>query len=268
MITQRKRKSFFVLEAKNVIIKQILALITSNTKFKQLLIDLGIEISDIVCLKSEKDELNTNINLKILNKTRADIKLEKTQTLMNACESQDIIMMADDDYTFFRKKNKLEEILPSIHYIRKARADLDKLLPQLKCNLYGMYHDAKEKIVWILNNKINSLSIKNNNLRVCLRGDKTNSGNQSLFNFCFSLPDEGKIAKTANGQYSLGMFEVKSDSSDTMIVALNELTENMRIFNSYGHNYIIDWHLSGDMVWMKTERGLNGCNLKFPCFKC
>ena len=67
MITQRKRKSFFVLEAKNVIIKQILALITSNTKLKQLLIDLGIEISDIVCLKSEKDELNTNINLNYLH---------------------------------------------------------------------------------------------------------------------------------------------------------------------------------------------------------
>ena len=83
-ITQRKRKSFFDLEAKNVIIKQILELIASNTKLRLLIIDLRIEISDIVCLKLEKEELSNNINLKILNKTRSDIKLEKTQTLMNA----------------------------------------------------------------------------------------------------------------------------------------------------------------------------------------
>ena len=64
------------------------------------------------------------------------------------------------------------------------------------------------------------------------------------------------------------MYEVKKDNYDTMVIALSELTENMLIFNAYGQNYLIDWHLSGDMVWMKTERGLNGCNSKFPCFTC
>ncbi len=53
-----------------------------------------------------------------------------------------------------------------------------------------------------------------------------------------------------------------------MSVALDELCENMRVYSHYKTEYNIEWHSSGDMAWMKTERGLNGCNSKYPCFQC
>ena len=43
-----------------------------------------------------------------------------------------------------------------------------------------------------------------------------------FFNSCFSLPDEGNVAKTANGQYTIGVYEEQTDYYVTMSVALDE----------------------------------------------
>ena len=65
--------------------------------------------------------------------------------------------------------------LPTIHFVRKHREDLNKRLPEIFKNNYGV------KIKWILESKINELSLNSDQINICLRGDKTNVGrNMSL----------------------------------------------------------------------------------------
>ena len=76
------------------------------------------------------------------------------------------------------------------------------------------------------------MKINDNHIIICLRGDKTNVGrNESFFNSCFSLSDEGNVAKTTNGQYTLGVYEVQTDDYETMSVALDETVKSTRELN-------------------------------------
>lgn len=73
------------------------------------------------------------------------------------------------------------------------------------------------------------------------------------------------------GQYTLGLFKLKNDNYEVMSVALKEISETLKNFKTTSINgveYILKFSLGGDMAWIRTERGLNGCNSKFPCFKC
>ena len=54
------------------------------------------------------------------------------------------------------------------------------------------------------------MQIKNKTIRIILRGDKTICGrNQSFFNFCFALLDESEKVEIANGNFTLGFFDVE-----------------------------------------------------------
>lgn len=56
-----------------------------------------------------------------------------------------------------------------------------------------------------------------------------------------------------------------------MYEALEDISNRLKIFNEAclnEKNYIIDWLLSGDMVWHRTERGLDSVNSNFPCYLC
>ena len=57
--------------------------------------------------------------------------------------------MSDDSYTYFRNKTSYLD-MPSIHYVRLARNELNKKLSQLEENIHGVYVNAKEKIEMVL----------------------------------------------------------------------------------------------------------------------
>ena len=84
--------------------------------------------------------------------------------------------------------------------------------------------------------------------------------------------DDDNLARTASGQYTLGIFYVRNDNYITMSAALSEISEMERKLNNQivikGKVYKIIWDLGGDMVWHKTERGLNSCTSNYPCFAC
>jgi len=71
----------------------------------------------------------------------------------------------------------------------------------------------------------------------------------------------------ASGQYTLGVYEIRVDNYKTLKVALGEIVTSLT-HSRKDKVYSIDLHLSGDMVFMKTERGLDGCGSNYPCFKC
>ncbi len=119
-------------------------------------------------------------------------------------------------------------------------------------------------IFWVLSYKIQNLNIKDGIIRINLRGDKTNVGRkQHFFNFCFVLLDEDNASKTANGQYTLGIFDVETDNYETMSKALKSIVKSTDAINKHkvslnGKNYLIDMSLSGDAAWLTCERGQLG----------
>ena len=265
-IIPRQRKSYFELSTheKNLLNLKLKKHLRSNIEINQLLLDHGLDIDFIQLIKF--DDSPKDLRVSVLNKTKLELDNEKLRLDLNCFEAKDAIYMSDESYIYFRKKTGLN--MPSIHYLRKHREFVNEKLPKFEKNKHGLYYQASVRINWILDRKLKKMKIINNKVRICLRGDKTLCGNTSFFNFCFTLPDEGEIAKTVHGQYSLGVFEVASDNYNTMNVALDELSKNMKKFISDNKVITIEWHLAGDMVWMKIERGLNGCNSKYPCFKC
>ena len=52
-------------------------------------------------------------------------------------------------------------------------------------------------------------------IRIKLSGDGTNVGHLHILNFTFSLPDF-KYGQAANGNFSLGAFEINSESYDEL----------------------------------------------------
>jgi len=217
-----------------------------------------------ICISSGTTHRNTNV--KITKESSYQERLER------ASRSKDINFISDHAYTSFREINELHDEIASIHNIRLQRTNTSEQIPVLKSNIHGQYYDPIEKIKWHLLPMDKSGTIfKNNTIKICLRGDKTLVKNKSLFNFCFCLPD-GPDSKMASGQHTIGVFGIRVDNYKTLKEALNEIAASMKKSNAKielcGKVYSIDWHLSGDMVFMKTERGLDGCGSNYPCFKC
>jgi hypothetical protein len=175
--------------------------------------------------------------------------------------------MADESYTAFREETRSFE-WPTIHYIKLERKRIDDSIPKIYSNQFGVFYDAEDKINWIIN--IRKIKFKEDVVRICLRGDKTKVGtSQSFFNFCFSFPEETDFCRTASGQYTLGIFEVKNDNYEVMNVALNDLILSLKKIKFLKNtNKSIEWHLSFDMAFMEIERGLTGCSSNYSCFKC
>ena len=277
LVKERKRQNYFNLgwDQRKVIKDMIINQIKANKQLNQLLIDHKICINAIEILKSDADATNENEQLEInfIEKTKSELKLENQNFFQNVCMAKDMCYLSDEHYSLFRLLTLLQLKLPSIYHVRKAREELNKSLPTIYKNEHGYYFNAEEKIKWILDKKINALKCQNNTVKICIRGDKTDVGrNESFFNSCFTLPDEGNAAKTAYGQYTLGVYEVQIDDYVTMKEALEETVKTTRDLNKkilIQDKYLdIKWLLSGDMVWHKTERGLNSCASNFPCLKC
>ena len=239
-------------------------------KISQLLEDKGVCFGTISIVLKDKEKASP-AEVVFINQTKKEIREEQELQELRICQTKDIIFCSDFNYEFFRNYTKLK--MPSRYKVNKLKKELDSKLTKFHQNKFGLYFDAEEQIKWILGYKLNKLNIINNTIRINIRGDKTKCGkSQSFFNACFSLPDEGPIAKTANGQYTLGFYDVVSDNYETMKIALDEIVMSTFKMNGKlkfnGHEYLIDFSLSGDMVWLHIERGLLGPLSNFPCYCC
>ena len=271
LIIPKKRKPYCELADKHFLHDQIIDQATVNAKLNQILIDHGVVIQSLTLGLHDPEVVIPKIKILFVNKTEKDLHDDDEKYTQLACMVKDQLMISDFAWAAMRKLLDLK--LPTIHYIRKCRDNMNDFLPKLHKNIHGLYYIDDERIKYVLNKKLITMKIVNKTIRINLRGDKTISGrNQSFFNFCFVLPDEGNIAKTASGQYTLGFFDVDKDNYPTMRVALNEIRENLKNLNSVikinDIEYQIEWSLSADMVFHNCERGVNTTNSKYSCFQC
>jgi len=105
----------------------------------------------------------------------------------------------------------------------------------------GTYVDPKDKIVYYFNLFKNQITIQNNTIHIRLAGDSTNIGkNISVLNFSFGFLDKIKFENneqqslTTNpnavtGNFSLGVFLIKSESYDEIKESLAEILDHMEL---------------------------------------
>ena len=166
--------------------------------------------------------------------------------------------------------------LPTLYAVRKAKSFLRTKIFRVYRNPNGQYVDAEAKIKYFIQKNFDLIkkNIENDTIRIKLCGDGFRKDRKSFFNFCFTLPDEGSIAKTSRGNYILGLFEIDKEDHTNLSLCLKNISENLEVFNAKGgidingNIYKIKFLLGGDMKFLRAAMGLNACNASNGCLWC
>ncbi len=110
------------------------------------------------------------------------------------------------------------------------------------------------------------IKIENNTINIRLAGDSTNIGkNLSVLNFSFGFLDEISRTKsdetnpnTVTGNFSLGVFKVKSECYEDLRKALTDLIQLLSVIDATeldGELYNIVFWLGGDLKFLALALG-------------
>jgi hypothetical protein len=165
---------------------------------------------------------------------------------------------------------------PTLYALQKALSNLRGKMFKVFRNPNGQYLDAEAKIKYFINKNFDTIkkNIQNDTIRIKLCGDGFRKDSKSFFNFCFTLPDEGSIAKTSRGNYILGLFGIDKEDHTNLSLCLKNISENLEVFNAKGKidingiDYKIKFLLRGDMKFLRAAIGLNACNASHGCLWC
>ena len=145
--------------------------------------------------------------------TRKDLKIHQTA---NNNEDYDLKVMKafDMSLTSYNKyqsiKNHLKDkFFPSKSKVVLIRKKIDTIF-NIRSNQFGFYFDARQKITFILQQRLEYLkekkSISNNTIKLkfCADGIQVTKSRIQLINFSFSIIDDIEKSMSPNGHYILG----------------------------------------------------------------
>ena len=245
VIKPRLRTSYFELNGanKNLLKHQIRAQVLANKELVQRLLDHGIEVDQIVLVKKQSASLPQRlIQVDVLDKTSAQLDDERSQLTQRMSNVKDIAFMSNEQYKLFREQLLPAFQLPTLYSLMTERNKLEEILTKIHENAHGFFFDAVEKIKHILSLKFQHSCVFNakDTIKINFRGDGTLVGNnEKLLNFCFNLPDEGTLAKTAMGQYTLGIFHIRKEDHTTLSLAYQDIVEKLKSLQGNVSNYFV-----------------------------
>lgn len=110
---------------------------------------------------------------------------------------------------------------PSRYYLDQANKEINSLFPYHK-NSLGVYTDPRVKIEYVVKKFISKNPGFKDQIRIKISMDscKISSPAKSLLNVTFTLINDKKKAKTASGNYILGMFHFCTYSSRYIYIIL------------------------------------------------
>ena len=220
-------------------------------KFKKIEIEFIEENEDDESLKNFIIEVNEHKS-KVLTK--------------HALLAKDKILMSDVSFHLFR--NDLHLDLPSLSAVKKERITYRNLF-SMSTNTRGCYNNIKDMLVY----KIRNSSLKlDNNIMVKFSADgKIISKKVKLINLKFTLINEKDKAKTAKGNYTIGIFRIQNEDYEEITACfenvgnqIDELTD----INIDNKIYNIQKYFGGDMKFLAIICGINAANSIYPCIWC
>jgi len=178
--------------------------------------------------------------------------------------------MSDRAYNHFR--NQLDLNLPVMNEIRNYRKSLDRKYNLFK-NELGVFLSVRQKLTIIFGKLIEYLKLDDNDtLKIKFSGDGTNIGKKlKVFTFTFTCINDVANCKIANGNYTLGMFEIQQENYKELSICLKEIFDEIETIDEIEVNhksYRLKKFLGGDWKFMACVLGLNAANSKYPCLWC
>jgi hypothetical protein len=274
VIKYSKRKSYFDVSErqKNRLKSQIKESILESTVFLRA---MGLCIGSIELNPIEMDECDFKLKIK----SPEDISTEKCEpSEYNLLYFKDKHSVSDKCYNDFKTRCFLQ--IPSIFAIKKTRGQIDAMF-DLHDNEMGVFMKMEDKLKYRLETFFarkygaegtESSKFRDYIIHVKLGADGTNIGrNLKLLNFTFTIINEGAKAKTATGNYTLGIFEIENENYTSVSTCFKELIEEFEQLKTIKVNdkvlqvvyyYACDWKMLANTL------GLQSANSKYPCVWC
>jgi hypothetical protein len=119
---------------------------------------------------------------------------------------KDITYLSDSNYQIWRNSN--QNIGPSLHKLKEIRKVLNSIYPIHK-NIFGYYINPMHKIQLVINESLKLGTFTRHeeiNIKLCGDGFNITRSNLKIINISFTVINQGQIAKTAKGNYLLGII--------------------------------------------------------------
>jgi hypothetical protein len=90
-------------------------------------------------------------------------------------------------------------------------------------------------------------------------------------NLTFTVLNEGKLAETSEGNYTIGIFDITNEDYDTISICFTEIKieiDNLSEIEIDGLKYKIETYIGGDLKMLANIYGINKANENCPCIWC
>jgi hypothetical protein len=147
-------------------------------------------------------------------------------------------------------------------------------------NEMGVFYSMEEKLKSRLNSfferKYGTETLderfRDSIIHVKLAADGTNIGRSlKLLNFTFTIINEGAKAKTATGNYTVGLFEIENENHVAVSTCFKELIDEVERVNEIcvrDKNLKIVYYYGGDWKMLANSLGIQCANSRYPCVWC
>ena len=269
-----KRKNFFETKFRQQrrLKKEITGILTDSTQFLK---NMGLCLSAVEINPIELDNCNVKVDIRHPNQTDYDKPNEN-----NLLYFKDKFSISDKAYIFLRKHCHLN--IPTFGRIKKTRSNLDDMF-QIKENEFGVFLLIEEKLRFrlemfftkkygIVDDLKDMKNFRDDIIHVKLSADGTQIGrNLKLLNLTFTIINEGNKAKTASGNYTLGIFEIENENYESILKCFKQIIddiENLNKIKVYNRYLRVIYYYGSDWKMLAHSLGILSANSKYPCIWC
>ena len=243
----------------------------------QKIAPIGLCISCVVMLplRMRKNEIKLDV------RDTDEVEPEVDPSVDKLLYHKDKFTMSDRAYQSLKTKCDLN--IPSINMIRNRRAQID-LMFEIHSNSKGVFVTAESKIrhrveafferkystknPFVKDNR----NFKDEIIHIRLAADGTNIGRcLKLLNFTFTILNEGPRSLTANGNYTLGIYEMENENYENLLICFKEHVDelsNLKEIKIGDNTFGIVFYYSGDWKMLAHSLGIQSANSKYPCVWC
>jgi hypothetical protein len=238
---------------------------------KNLLNRYGLQFSQIVITPHATTEQNNqdfSVNISYLNQAQfnseSDLSIKK---VIYAKDKHNI-----SDRTYVGLLNDLDLNLPSLYVLKAERKKYDAMLYIFE-NSKGVFIDIKEKLKHLIPKiKKNFANEFEHVIHIKFSADGAQIiKNKLILNFTFTVLNEKEIAKTASGNYTVGMFDINQENYDIMCFVLEDIqkqVDELNIIEIESKTYSLEKYFGGDLKMLAIIYGINAANSDQPCIWC
>jgi hypothetical protein len=250
-------------------------------KIKKAFFDLGDDALQLYNLRISKIVLHekSHATQNQINDQKLEIiKFEKqdTKNIVQKCLFfKDKYLVSD--FVYRALQTNISSDLPPLNSIIRYRNYLNNLF-EFKYFENGIFVNIQDKIKTV----VKSFILKNLNfeevdlsaIKIKLSADGTQIGRFiKIINITFTIINDTKKAKTASGNYTLGIIYCRNndESYETLKLFFPYLIEEIRNFNNVEFEekkYPIDYYFTSDWVMMAEVCGLYNPSSNHPCIWC